>query len=506
MFRLCGFRHSGKNFNRPRSKITSAWWCAIVAWVWIYSAKYPLCFSQEPEDHSSKSKITNSVIFWNQRLLEAIVATHAPPTVAARSLAILHTCTFDAWSAYTPHAESFERETPRRRPKEEWTSKNKSLAVSYAAYRALSDLFPSQAAPLAAAAYQRHVDPYNFTADPSTPEGIGNTAAAAVLIDRHKDGSNQLGELHPGAYSDYTSYAPVNTPELIIDPDRWQPLSVTGANGLTTVQSFVTPQWGRVTTFADIPYEPGTGPTRYATDPKGYIQQASYLVHLSANLTDEQKIIAEYWALGSGTVTPPGRWFEFAQFVSQRDHHSLDDDAQMFFILGNAMLDSSVICWRAKRQYDSERPITAVHYLYAGTLIEAWAGPSLGTRWIDGGEWQPYQQTSTITPAFPEFFSGHSTFSAAAAEILTLWTGDDDFGSEYVAPVGSSLIEPGSTPAKEVQLHWDTFRAAADQAGMSRRYGGIHFEQGDLEGRVLGRIVAQRVWAKVQHYIGAERY
>jgi hypothetical protein len=480
---------------------------ALLAWVGICSTVplYGLAPVLNSNNQSVENRPVNAIVLWNQTLLNLIVATHTPPTVAARALAIVHTCTFDAWSAYTPNAESIERQNPGRRPREEWTSGKKDLAVSYAAYRALSDLFPSQTALLAPAAQQRHVDPYNFTADPATPEGVGNIAAAAVLIERHKDGSNQLGDLHPGAYSDYTSYAPVNTPQDIIDPDRWQPLSVQGANGVATVQSFVTPQWGRVTSFADITYEPHRGPLNYTVDPTGYTRQALDLLHLSANLTDEQKIIAEYWALGSGTVTPPGRWFEFAQAISQRDHHSLDDDVQMFFILGNAMLDSSIICWRAKRQYDSERPITAVHYLYAGMLIEAWGGPYLGTRLIDGSEWQPYQLSTTITPAFPEYFSGHSTFSAAAAEVLTLWTGSTGFGVGYVAPIGSSIIEPGTTPTKEVQLRWNTFRKAADQAGLSRRYGGIHFEQGDLDGRALGRDVARHVWAKAQSYLGKER-
>jgi hypothetical protein len=443
MTRFICFDHLHEKIERLIAKNTAVRRYAILIWVGICSTVplYGLAPVLNSSGQSVENRSVNAIVFWNQTLLNLIVATHTPPTVAARALAIVHACTFDAWSVYTPNAQSIERQNPDRRPREEWTSGNKNLAVSYAAYRALSDLFPSQTPLLAIAAQQRHIDPSNFTADPATPEGVGNIAAAAVLIDRHSDGSNQLGDLHLGAYSDYTSYAPVNTPHDIIDPDRWQPLSVQGANGITTVQSFVTPQWGLVTSFVDISYESRTGPLNYAVDPKGYARQALNLLDLSAHLTDEQKIIAEYWALGSGTVTPPGRWFEFAQGISQRDHHSLDEDVQMFFILGNAMLDSSIICWRAKRQYDSERPITAVHYLYAGTVIEAWAGPYLGTRLIDGSEWLPYQLSTSITPAFPEYFSGHSTFSAAAAEILTLWTGSPEFGAGYIAPIGSSVID-----------------------------------------------------------------
>lgn len=449
-----------------------------------------------------RSHRSNAILDWNQALLNVIVATHAPPTVAARALATVHTSAFNAWSAYTADAQSTERESPRRRPEDEWTSANKDLAISYACYRSIIDLFPSQETALAITAQEHHVQPDNFNVQPTTPDGVGNIAAAAVLFERHHDGSNQLGDLHPGFYSDYTSYVPVNTPQYISDPDRWQPLEIPNNSGIATQQVFVTPQWGNVTPFAAASLRLSReGPIRNAIAHDAYVHQADDLIRLSAYLDDEQKIIAEYWALGSGTVTPPGRWFEFAHFVSERDKHTVDDDAQMFFVLGNAMLDSSISCWKAKRKFDSERPITAIHFLYSGTLIEAWAGPGLGTRLIDGSEWKPYQLPSAITPAFPEYLSGHSTFSAAAAEILTLWTGQPAFGESYTAAPGNSQIEPGITPKEPVMLVWPSFRSAADQAGLSRRYGGIHFEKGDLEGRELGRATARQVWNKALEYL-----
>ena len=101
-----------------------------------------------------------------------------------------------------------------------------------------------------------------------------------------------------------------------------------------------------------------------------------------------------------------------------------------------------------------------------------------------------------MTPAFPEYLSGHSTFSAASAEVLKAFTGSDAFGNSVVVPAGSSRIEPRQTPAQSVVLSWPTFSDAADQAGLSRRYGGIHFERGDLAGRAVGRQVGARVWEK----------
>jgi hypothetical protein len=144
----------------------------------------------------------------------------------------------------------------------------------------------------------------------------------------------------------------------------------------------------------------------------------------------------------------------------------------------------------AKRVYDSVRPVSAIRFLFAGDKVCAWGGPGQGTTLVKGEEWQPYLPT----PPFAEYVSGHSTFSAAAAEVLRRFTGSDAFGASVTVPAGSSRVEPGSTPATDVTLHWPTFSDAADQAGRSRRYGGIHFRDGDLVGRALGRLVGLRAW------------
>jgi hypothetical protein len=127
----------------------------------------------------------------------------------------------------------------------------------------------------------------------------------------------------------------------------------------------------------------------------------------------------------------------------------------------------------------------------------AWGGPEGGTQVIDGEDWFPYQRTTFPTPPFAEYTSGHSTFSAAAAEILKRFTGCDRFGASVTLRAGSSYIEPGLSPATEVTLSLDIFSEAADRAGLSRRYGGIHFGQGDRDGRAAGRLVAAQIWKKV---------
>jgi hypothetical protein len=222
-------------------------------------------------------------------------------------------------------------------------------------------------------------------------------------------------------------------------------------------------------------------------------------------------MIAEYWADGPQSELPPGHWDLFAQFVSRRDHHStykhgVDADVQLFFALTNAVFDASICCWDNKCAFDSVRPITAIRYLFRGQQVRAWGGRYRGTRLIDGADWFPYQALTFPTPPFPEYSSGHSTFSAAGAEILRLFTESDDFGASVTFQAGSSKFETGAVPASDLTLRWATFSDAANQAGLSRRYGGIHFEQGDLDGRAAGRRVAQVAWARAQGYIsGADQ-
>jgi hypothetical protein len=202
---------------------------------------------------------------------------------------------------------------------------------------------------------------------------------------------------------------------------------------------------------------------------------------------------------------PPGHWNLFAQFVARRDRHGADEhgidlDVKLFFALTNAIFDAGICAWDNKCEFASVRPITAVRYLFHGQPVTAWAGPYRGTRTLDGGAWLPYQPSTFPTPPFPEYSSGHSNFSAAGAEILRRFTGRDVFGASVTLPRGSSRVEPAAVPSRDVTLSWSTFSEAADQAGISRRYGGIHFEQGDLDARATGRAAAANAWAKALTY------
>lgn len=443
----------------------------------------------------------NMILFWDNVALDAIRAEPPGPPMVARILAMVHTAQYEAWAQYDATAVGTLLGDRFRRPPAERTLENKSIAASYAAYRVLVDLFPRRTRTFDSRMKDvLKYDPAVVTTDPSTPEGIGNLAGAAVLFHRRFDGANQTG-----GYADNSGYEPVNTPDTVVDLNRWQPLKTANGNqqgvcltGSVITQTYIGPHWGQVVPFAldDGPLITSTSGPILWPDP-AFITQATDIISFSANLTDYGAAISQYWADGPSTEFPPGHWSLFSQFVSFRDGHSIDEDARMFFAVSNATFDGGIVAWKLKRDWDYVRPITAIRELFKGQEIVAWGGPYSGTQTIKGEEWWPYQEECFVTPAFAEFVSGHSSFSAAAAEVLRSFTGSDEFGAYYLYGAGKSPVEPNFAPTRSVLLLWKTFTDAANEAGMSRRYGGIHFEQGDIQGRDVGKRAGKRVWQKV---------
>jgi hypothetical protein len=502
------------------------------------------------------------ILRWDEVLLSIIRAypKETGPTIVARALGVFHTATYDAWAAYDPTAKVTQSAGPAQQ-----TSGNplpdKEVAISYAAYRALIDLFPpSSFGPKGgykgAAVHLREILHYQGTepidgtvADPAdtaaTPAAVGNLAAQAVLNYRHGDGANQLADEQgtpdpsdgsgPKPYSDYTGYTPENHWDSELKGElvnwKWQPLcvplskaSATGCTG--SVQAALTPQWGKVTTFS------GLGPAEFATMAPGPSQGAGGIGYSNTDVAtaltdtnlgggaagDLKKAKAEYWADGPGSVFPPGHTAIFAQAVSRKKFFNstdaaaeakLDYDAKLFFMVGNAMMDASIAAWWYKYEYDFWRPITAIRHLYKTQTVTSWLGPDANKPAtgnfgpVLGQNWMPYQALGVVTPGFPEYVSGHSTFTAGGATLLALFNGSDTFGASVNIPQGKSAIEPGLTPAAVggVTLTWPTFSDASNEAGMSRRYGGIHFFSGDVHGRGVGREIAQHVYSKAQSYI-----
>jgi hypothetical protein len=441
----------------------------------------------------------NVVLQWDEELLQAVRALPPGPTVTARAIHVVHTAIFDAWAAYDARAKGTRLGSKLRRPAAERTLANKNKAISFAAYTALADLFPARqfdfAEQMTALGYK--VD----GSDTSSAASVGATAARAVIDYRHSDRSNQLN-----GYADTTGYRPVNTGDTVVDPWRWQPIRVPLGTG--PEQRATTPHWRNVKGFAlSSPWQfsvPGPDRLQSGFDPK----HIDNLVALTSNLTDRQKVTAEYWADGPRSEFPPGHWALIAQVLSRKRGHSLDTDAKLFFALGNALLDASIAAWAAKYRWDFVRPITAIRHRYKGKPVNSWLGPYQGYGTVQGEQWIPYQAPNVVTPPFPEYVSGHSTFSSAGAAILAKFTGSDTFGAGVTVTAGSSLFEPktdahptGYTPAADVTLSWPTLTAAAKDAGLSRRLGGIHFQDGDEHGYNLGQKVGGNVLAQTKSYV-----
>jgi hypothetical protein len=229
-------------------------------------------------------------------------------------------------------------------------------------------------------------------------------------------------------------------------------------------------------------------------------------------------------------------------------------DVKLYLALNGAVHDAAIAAWGLKGHYDSVRPISMIRYLgglgqssnpdgpsydaeglpLVDDLIEvvtaettvaggrhaalkghegeiavwAWQGNPAdpktetgGVGWILAVDWLPYQVPTFVTPSFPGFVSGHSTFSRAAAEVLTGFTGSEYFpggSSSWTTPVGELKVEAG--PSKDVTLEWATYYDAADQAGISRLYGGIHISADDFNGRRIGSLCGKEAWALAEHY------
>ncbi|WP_447008090.1 vanadium-dependent haloperoxidase [Saccharothrix isguenensis] len=466
----------------------------------------------------------NVIIQWDQALMDAIRVGKLGPPHIARASGIVHTCTYDAWAAYDGTATGTRYGSQLRRPLAERTLANKSKAISYAAYLAVKDIYPASKPAFDQLMVKLGYDPSTVPGGPTSPAAIGTKACKAVLDYRHHDGSNQLGDLNGGApYSDYTGWVPRNDPMDIFafdpatvrDPNSYQPLTHPNRDGSTSTDGFLGAHWGKVKLLSvqglpaswqdtaqkaileGLRRTKTPGPAPYGSEK--YVRQSQELLDISANLTEKQKVIAEYWADGVGTSWPSGHWMELAQVVSRRDNNSLDKDAKLFFAMGNAQADAAVAAWYVKRYYDYVRPITSVRHLFQNQQVAAWGGPNSGTVQQDGAAWRPYQEDAFPTPPFAEYVSGHSAFSYAAAEVFRQFTGSNQFGHSVTIQPGAMAFEQ-NLPSSPITLSWPTFTEAAAQVGISRRYGGIHFEDGDLHGRALGSAIGQLTWKTAELY------
>lgn len=425
------------------------------------------------------------------------------PTITSRILGLTWTAVFDAWSRYDDAAIPFYLKNVDRRPVEERTLTNKEIAISYAAYRAMMEYYFSDSVMLKNTMKELGLDPDDQSLDPNTPVGIGNLAAKTVIESRRNDGSNQTGSMPDSdgkSYSDYTGYHPVNTADELKDVSRWQPKYFSDGNGGKYAPACLTPHWHKVKPLildSASQFRPGPPP---AIGSKQLEEEVKEVIELQGSLSDEQRALVEFMRDGPRSVQQAGHWLIFAQNVSVRDNHTLDEDVKMYFLVEAAAMDAFIACWDSKMYYDFARPFALVHDYYQDQIIKAWAGPEKGITSIKGKEWRPYSPDTFLCPPFPSYVSGHSTVSGACAKVLELFTGNDRFGEEVKLAPGA-LTEPDNV-GDTVTLKLTTFTETANLAGLSRVLGGYHIQADNIEGLALGRNVAQVVWRKYLDHLG----
>ena len=550
-----------------------------------------------PRDRSDRSVAR----VWNEALLHAIERDTPAPTVHARNLFHVSAAMWDAWAAYDPQANGW---LVREKLSADDVRAARETALSYAAYRlllhrysyasGLQETFDELVAAFESLCYR--IDYTEKEGD--SPAALGNRIAAAYIQRGREDGANE--ELR---YADPT-YKPGNPPLVVeepgtqmSDPNSWQPLAlarIVAQNGIPqpgSVQSFVGPHWGHVRAFAlpasdeGVPIDPGPPPRLDEEGGRAYKRDALAVIRRSADLDprsgvtvdigpgalggnslgandghghdvnpatgtpyapnevprgDYARALAEYWADGPRSETPPGHWNSVANEVSDSpglvhriggrgpEADRLEWDVKLYFALNGAVHDAAVAAWGLKGHYDSVRPISMIRHLGernllpptpglverrgGQTFIRAWAGfpedpatESSGVHWIRAVDWVPYQLPTFVTPAFAGYVSGHSTFSRAAAEVLTAFTGSSFFpGGLYEVRVPQGALKIESGPSRDLTLQWATYYDAADAAGQSRLWMGIHVPPDDFGGRRVGSQCGKAAWARAQlHFDGA---
>lgn len=575
---------------------------------------------------------------WDEKLLGAIRLDKPRPPVHARNLYHVSAAMYDAWAAYDVRAgQLFHHERATAVDIEAARAETISYAASrmikhrYAAAVGAATTIAAVNAQMTALGY----DPNNTSTVGNSPAALGNRIFETIRNATLNDGANEPGNY--AANNGYVPLnAPLifQLPgATMAAPSHWQPLAFdyyVEQNGIVVgaaIQAFVCPHWGGVTTFGltgphpnNVYLDPGPPSILGTATDADFKDNMVEVIRLSSYLTptdnvvmdigpgghhnnslglndgtgyplnpvtgqpyapnpvlrgDYARCLAEFWADGPNSETPPGHWNVVANLTS--DHpdlvkciggtasggplcNRLEWDVKLYLALNGAEHDAAVACWGAKGYYDSVRPLSAIRYmcqmgqstssslpryhpqgipLEAGLIelitaetiapggrhahlvdydnegnvlnnhindiaVRSWNGQPANPAtqigdvgWILGTRWMPYQARTFVTPPFAGYYSGHSTYSRSAAEVLAHFTGSEYFPggfASYTLPTTFLTFEDG--PTQPVSLQWAKFYDAADEAGISRIYGGIHPRMDDRTGRLQGHIIGPTAFYK----------
>src|SRR4051812_19937866 len=385
----------------------------------------------------------DTVLEWNQVAVEATRVARLSPNAQTRALAMVHGAVFDAVNGierdYAPYLVN--RHAPR------WASEEAAAAV--AAHDVLVSLMP--------AAQKGTLDAALASSLAAVPDGraedagvaYGKLVAGRMLAERADDGSTDVVTYVPGT-----------------GPDDWQPPPPAFAPAAL-------PQWATVEPFGI------SSPDQFRADPppalgspeftRAFNQIKAIGAANSTTRTDEQTDIARFWAGPSGTVQPPGHWNSIARGVADAQDNSLAQNARLFAQLNIGMADALITAWDTKFEYSFVRPVTAIRNADNDGNPDTAADPA----------WSPL----LTTPGHPSYMAAHSAVSATAATVLA-----EFFGNDAIAFTSSAEISAGGPT---LTRSFDSFSQAAQEAGASRIYGGIHWSFDNQAGLQAGHSVGE---------------
>lgn len=379
---------------------------------------------------------------WASAYLRALRAENTTPPLGARNTAVFTLAVADAVNAIEPRWRPFFFTTHRP----DAATASVEAAVAGAAYRTGIALYPSRRADFEVLWSQAHTQ---LPANPARETGfqLGIASAEALLEARASDGTTQIPYIPSDKAGAWRRTTPFFRPP---DLPHW---SLVHPFALTNASQFRPPG------------PPALASDRYVSD---YDLTKTLGAKNSTDRTADQTQAARFWSDFSGTVTPPGHWTQITLALAQSNHLVLSEKARLLALVQIALADAGIACWDAKYIYNFWRPVTAI------------------IRTDDGNpktDPDPEWESLLIAPAFPEYVSGHSTFTGAGAQVLRRWFKRDDL----TFTVTSDTV-PG------VVRHFSSLTSVADEIGMSRIWGGIHFHSADADGQELGRRVGDWVF------------
>ncbi len=563
---------------------------------------------------------------WNEQNLDAIRIDFPDPTTHARNLFATSMAMWDAWAAYDAVAmgvlhndEADAADVSAARKEAVSYAAYRVLKDRYSESVNASITTIALDNQMEALGYDKSIT--STVGD--TPAALGNRVAEAVLAFTNGDGADDVSAFMGTAYTTLNDpLKVVGSGTEMAFPNHWQPLEFDQAftqnqQPADLVQEFLGPHWGAVRPFALaslannqlLHLDPGPPPLLGTDSDAAFKSGSAAVIEFSSFLdpgdghmidispgsmgnnslglnngnghpvnpytglpyepnlvphADFGRVLAEFWADGPDSETPPGHWntlanslhehpaFQRLYMGNEPELDRLEWDVKLYLALNGALHDAAIAAWGCKRVYDYVRPISSIRYMgglgqstnpggpayhplglpliehlievvtaesaapgqrhahlidHVGEMaLYAWSAGENGTPggvdWMLAVDWLPYQRTTFVTPAFPGYVSGHSTFSRAAAEVLTRMTGSPYFpgGLGSFTAVANEYLEFEVGPTTDIALQWATYYDASDQAGISRLYGGIHVPADDGPGRVLGSIAGVSAWELAIRY------